>query len=351
MSAIDSTPSRHVHFVARLLATNWPDLEHLTERDVDAQPARFVTGVTNWVLQTYLHVREGLHSAGIKTSISESIRPHCVNVVHRDRLNRLSRAAKHATIVGARADRPPFELSDFEVLQNDVQPLSEHQFYIPFWPQPGLIARDPARGLEIRNVAYMGNTGTTSPWLQSASFRNGLAAMGVNFEIRKKRWSDYSDVDLVIGHRGEAPCMLIHKPASKLINAWLAGSPALLGDEPAYLSLKRDPLDYVSITSAEDVVQAIQKFRADPGLYKRFVTNGFERSRAYTVAQTTERWLRLLLDHALVEDQRVRANKTWPDQLRRLARQKMQSKMFKWQYQREIDRTKRNRQPDELLAN
>jgi hypothetical protein len=348
----DSTSSRHVHFVARLLATNWPDLDRLTEQDINLQPTRFVTGVTNWVLQTYLHVRDKLHDAGVATSISETIRPHCVNVVHRDRLNGLSRAAKHATIVGARADRPPFELADFEVLQNDVQLLEAHQFYIPFWPQPGLIGRDATRGREIRNVAYMGNTGTTSPWLQSPAFSEALHRMGISFEIRKKRWSDYSDVDLVIGHRGEAPCMLVHKPASKLINAWLAGSPALLGDEPAYLSIRRGPLDYVSINSADDVLEAVRRFRQDPGLYDQFIKNGFERSRAFTVTETTERWLRLLLDRALPEDRHVRARKTWADQVRRLALQKLQSKRFKWQYQREILRNKRMHAPEErLLAN
>jgi hypothetical protein len=346
MPAHAAKDSSHVHFVTRRLATDWADIDSLTEDDVNLQEQRFRGGAVNWVLQTYLQVRAGLATAKVTSSIGDAIHPGCVNVVHRDLLNRLSRAAKCATIVGVRADRPPFELADFEVLQNDLHIAPGRQFYIPFWPQPGLIRRDPARGSEIRKIAYMGETGTTSPWLLSDAFRQTLLAIGVELEVRRKRWADYSDVDLVLCHRREAPCMLLQKPASKLVNAWLAGSPALLGDEPAYANIRQSALDYVSIKNASDVLVAIERFRNVPGLYQQVVENGTRRSLEFTVAKTTERWLSLLLGHALPQDASIRASKTWAGQFARFARQKIHSRRFKRQYRKEIEAGKRDTMAD-----
>lgn len=327
---------RHVHFVMRDIARNWPDLAALTEADVDIQPARFRTGVVNWVLQTYLHLREVLESAGVTTSVGESIEPHVVNIVHRDGLNRLSAAARHATIIGVRADRPAFELADFEILQNDVHALQPHQFYIPFWPQPGLIARHTSRAERIENMVYLGNTGTASPWLTETNFLLALGQIGVSFEIRAKKWFDYGNIDLVLAHRAEAPCMVVHKPASKLVNAWLAGTPALLGDEPAYLNLRHSPLDYISVDSPRDVLLAIARLRTQPALYREMIEHGRRRATQFTVEMLRRRWLQVILDVALPQAAEIERRKGWLGQLMRLASQKSQSRAFKWRYRREI---------------
>jgi hypothetical protein len=320
----------------RQLAGNWPDLASLTEADVDSQPARFRTGVVNWVLQTALHLRESLHAAHVTTSISEEILPGAVNIVHRDSYNGLSSAGRRAVIIGVRADRPPFELADFEILQNDVLPLKEHQFSIPFWPQPGLIARHASRGNRIENMVYLGNTGTASPWLTDTPFLLALESIGVSYEIRAKKWFDYGDIDLVLAHRAEAPCMVIHKPASKLVNAWLAGAPALLGDEPAYLNLRHGPLDYISVDSPQDVLMAIARLRQQPELYQEMIAHGHRRAALFTVDMLRRRWLELILDVALPQAEAILKRKTWVDQLARLAAQKTQSRAFKRRYRREI---------------
>jgi hypothetical protein len=328
---------RHVHFVIRDIARSWPDLAELTEADVDRQAPRFRTGVVNWVLQTYLHLAGPLRAADVTTSISEAIVPHAVNIVHRDSLNGLSRAAACATIIGVRADRPAFDLADFEILQNDVHPLLPHQFYIPFWPQPGIIARHTSRGDRIENMVYLGNTGTASPWLTETDFLLALQTIGVSFEIRAKKWFDYGDIDLVLAHRAEAPCMVVHKPASKLVNAWLAGAPALLGDEPAYLNLRHDPLDYLSVDSPHDVLTAIARLRTQPAIYREMIENGHRRATEFTVEMLRRRWLKLILEVALPEAQTIERGKGWFDQLTRLASQKAKSRAFKWRYRREIE--------------
>jgi hypothetical protein len=333
----------------RDLATKWPDLHALTERDVDAQAARFRTGVVNWVLQTYLHLIEPLHAAGVSTSISESVKPGAVNIVHRDSLNGISSEARRATIIGVRADRPPFELADFEVLQNNVQPLDAHQFYIPFWPQPGLQSRDAGRGGRLEHLVYLGNTGTASPWLRDPEFLRSLAGLDMSFEIRAKQWFDYREVDLVLAHRAEAPCMVVHKPASKLINAWLARSVALLGPEPAYLKLRESPLDYLPVDSPAEVLAAIRRLRGEPGLYEAMVAHGQRRGAEFSVDAVRRRWLKLILEVALPQCDEIARSKRWLGQLARLTAQKAQSRMFKWRYRREIAGGRRFTAPPDPL--
>ncbi len=335
----------HVHFVMRDLATKWPDLERLTELDVDVQPERMRTGVVNWVLQTYLHLRQALTERAVTSSVSEHIMPEVINIVHRDSFNSLDAAARRATIIGVRADRPPFMMADLEILQNDVGELLPNQFYIPFWPQPGLIPRSRARAERVEHMVYLGNTGTTSPWLSDPDFLAALTAIGVSFEIRERKWYDYSDIDLTIAHRREAPCMVVYKPASKLINAWFAGTPALLNDEPAYLKLRTDPLDYISIDSTRDVLLAIARLRRDPNLYRAMAERGRLRSAEFTVEATRARWLKVIMEEAIPRDAEIRASKSWIGQAVRLVSQKSQSRMFKLRYRREIESGARYRAP------
>jgi hypothetical protein len=47
-------------------------------------------------------------------------------------------------------------------------------------------------------------------------------------------WHDYSTDDLVLAVRDLTEKDALVKPASKLVNAWIAGVPALLGPEPAF---------------------------------------------------------------------------------------------------------------------
>jgi hypothetical protein len=101
-------------------------------------------------------------------------------------------------------------------------------------------------------------------------------------------------VDLALAVRQESPRVLATKPATKLYNGWLAGVPVLAAPEPAYLELRRDPLDFVAVLRPADVIAAIDDFRARPALYDAMVERGCERARAFDVAATRQRWLDLL---------------------------------------------------------
>lgn len=88
--------------------------------------------------------------------------------------------------------------------------------------------------------------------MKTDAFQDALRQRGVRFVSRfQGEWHDYQHVDAVLAIRDCPPVVLATKPASKLINAWKAGVPALLGPEPAYRELRTSPLDFLEAASAE----------------------------------------------------------------------------------------------------
>jgi hypothetical protein len=86
------------------------------------------------------------------------------------------------------------------------------------------------------------------------------------------------------------------KPATKLINAWRAGAPAVLGPEVAYRELRRSELDYLEAASLAEARAAVERLAGDPQLYRAMVDNGHTRARELSFAATTGRWAELLFE-------------------------------------------------------
>ncbi len=271
----------------------WRDIGALGAGDVDAMPARFRNGVDVWIVQSFLLLRPLLEARGDVVSFGARYPRNAIGVTHWDDLNAYFNGAHRARLIGVRADRSPLYCCARVVAQNDVA-LAPDERFVPHWPQPGLKPRDPARGARIGTVAYFGRAARLPPWLRSPAFRARLEALGVSLEVRESAWDDYRDVDLVIAARRESSLMLARKPASKLTNAWLAGVPALLADEPATAALRRGPLDYLSIEGPEDALAAVARLRDDPSMYRAMVANGAARAAAFTREAVAARWLAVI---------------------------------------------------------
>jgi len=84
-----------------------------------------------------------------------------------------------------------------------------------------------------------------------------------------------------------------YKPASKLVNAWWAEVPALLGPEPAFQELRQSPLDYFEIRSVEDVLRAVAQLKAEPDRYRAMTDNGRQRRVAFSTEQNLRDWVSL----------------------------------------------------------
>ncbi|MCG5502262.1 hypothetical protein, partial [Ectothiorhodospira lacustris] len=256
------------------------DLECL---DVNRDWHYFTTGVKCWCSQTYLQLR----SRGYNVKAVHVPPERGVVCCHADDLHSLlthPACSDAILIVCFRADRPPQLYADFEVVQNQWSAKDARCCFIPHWPQPNLLKRDVSRS-NVKTIGYKGDIGNLHPWFHTKEWLcfmkdNNLiwdldtSSWGGGVMSHFTHWNDYSSVDLVVSVRKDLSSNSYHKPASKLINAWHAGVPAILGSEISCSELRITELDYVEINEVQEIKRAILDLKADNDRYLKMIENG-----------------------------------------------------------------------------
>ena len=293
LPALEPLPSR-VYFVCRSL-DRWADVlrgDDQMPESLDAQPDRVVTHEDMTIVQTFVNLRR----SGLAVRLVDAPRADAFNVVSSLDLQ-ISHHTSQAFIVAFRGDWARPELADLTLTMNGSIATRRTEFPMPHWIQTGLIPRDPSRADRLERLVFKGDLVNLDPRFATDRFRDELAAIGVRFdtqpyvhETKSSGWHDYTDVDAVLAIRAIHPTELATKPASKLINAWAAGVPAVLGNEPAFRELRRDPLDYVEIASPEEAIAALRRLKEQPDEYRAMVDHGAVRAADYTNARIAERW-------------------------------------------------------------
>ena len=269
--------------------------------DLDWQDLRRAREV--WIIQAWNRLRR----AGYRPTMSDQVPRAGIVVYHKEDQRELVRrlpSRASAVLVGVRADFRSCDDADFEVLQNGYYADGCRAFFMPHWPQPGLLARDPARGDRIERIAYKGYVGNLAAEFRTPRWRDFLAAQGMVFENDAilddssdhpilTSFHDYREVDLVLAVR---PGETRHKPASKLVNAWHAGAPALLSPDYAYEEMRESPLDYLAVSDLAEAQTALLRLRREPGLYRAMIEHGQRRAAAFTAEAITRRWAALLYE-------------------------------------------------------
>ena len=280
------------------------DLDTLRTLDPDRDEAALQRGERAWVLQTYLRLARAGHPVEL-AGVAPRDGVIVFHVKQRGFLRRLD-APGRAILLGIRADNRTSGFCDFEVVQNGCFADDRRVFFIPFWPQPALAPRDPGRGGRIERICFKGFVDNLDPAFRTPQFVRALADRGVALEVHgvpwrraadrddHLAWGNYNDVDLVLAVRPPDRRLHTSKPASKLINAWHAGVPALLGPEYAYRELRRGPLDYLEVATPDDALAAVDRLRSDPALYRAMVDNGRQRAGRFTHEAVLDRWVKLL---------------------------------------------------------
>lgn len=293
----------HVHFLVPK-GYLWPSIGSDYQMDIEelARNPRGTIGA--WLIRTFIELRR----SGASVSISDQIKRHAVNVSDAFSFGRRRRLHSEFMLI-ARSDGPIPGLANFVIHQNGLIPDGPAQANIPHWPQPGLVGRDPSRGTRLERLAFKGE-----PWNLDERFRTPevlerLASLGMTLELpdpdrnrNATSWGDYKDSDAVIAVRNlTVPDSLI-KPASKLVNAWFAGIPAILGPEPAFRELRTGPLDYFEVVDADGMFAVLEDLRDKPELYKAVVENGRKRSEAFQPEAIVKKWYEVLA--GAVEEER-----------------------------------------------
>lgn len=287
-----------------------PALAELARLDPDRASAEFRRGERAWVLQSFLRLR----AAGFACDLVGSLPREGLVVFHgkHERWVRADwpRSGPRPVLVGVRADNREPLAAEFEVVQNGRFAAAGRRFWLPHWPQPGLVPRDPARGERIGRAVYKGFLANLHPELRGGRWAEALERRGIEWVVDARAfeagaateraaldWADFSAADLSVAVRPPERKTDFSKPATKLVNAWLAGVPALLGAEYAYREIRRSELDYLEVDAADPVgsaERAVDRLLAEPALYREMVEHGRRRAGEYDVAAVTARWIELL---------------------------------------------------------
>ena len=121
-------------------------LAKLVDLDPDRDWRDFVTTTSAWILQTYLRLKV----AGSNVELRDSLPASGIAVIsagdYREALRHRmqSTGALIAAPLGSYRRRPRF--ADVIIVQNPSEADGKRRLFVPHWPQPGLMSRDPSRG-------------------------------------------------------------------------------------------------------------------------------------------------------------------------------------------------------------
>lgn len=328
-----------INFCSFRKQSEWSAICRLGAPDVDALPDRFIDGIDVWIVQSYLIFKAAKLPFEIR--FSDEIMADAVNILHRDEIH-LKRNLHRGFILGIRADRPPLYMADLTVCQNRFFAAKTNSLYLPQWPQPGLIPRDPKREDKLENIAFFGRRVNLDGRISGVDFQTFLSHRGLRLVHDEKRWHDYREVDASVALRRVPEIEICTKPASKLTNAWLAGVPSVLGDEPAYAELRRHPYDYLAVASPQDVLAALDRLRQKKE-YSKFKDQARRRAREFTREKTLREWVALLEKTVIPAylSARASAGERKIQMLLRTLRQHVATKIWKCRWRRQQARIAR----------
>lgn len=289
-----------VYFVNRNL--DWfPELINQSDSRLPADlfPTfeKCIEGDEIWAIETYLFLK----LRGLDVHLVRHPVPHQICIVPYQSLSIKDRPYR-SYVVACRIDGAKPAICEQQTVLNQLCVQDPSCHYLVQWPQTFLIPRKAGRGSQLTHLTFKGTLNNLDSQFRDTNFLQQLQDIGVRLEVTPNIpkcqlfnfWRDYSEADAVLAIRRLARHQFALKPPIKLINAWFAGCPALLGPEPAYRDLRRSHLDYFEVRSPDDVVNALRQLKENPKLYTAMVENGFERAQAFTVDQLCREWRNFL---------------------------------------------------------
>ncbi|PSB22413.1 hypothetical protein C7B61_19360 [filamentous cyanobacterium CCP1] len=290
-----------VYFVNKN-ADKFGDLMNGSPLPSDLKPyyEKCIDGTDIWTVQTYLHLRQrGLNVHLVPDCIPNQI---CVVAYHHLFIRDM---AFNSYVVACRLDSARPEICEQQTVLNPTNVMSETDHFMPHWPQPILKPRDRSRGAKVETLDFKGNTLNLAEPFRTDAFHQQLNDLGIRLVLdsanaadkslsQYQSWGDYTQSDVVLAVRNLTEYDFTLKPAIKLINAWHAGCPALLGVEPAYQAVRRSELDYIEVRTPDEAIAALSRLKNEPDLYNAMVENGFKRAEEFSTDRIAEQWRDLL---------------------------------------------------------
>lgn len=260
---------------------------------IDSEHQRFTNSAWAWIAQTAVLLRD----AGLPVSMGPELRPDAVNLGLAADLRRLPRTAD-CFRVSIDADQLRARWSNAFIVQNKAQ-AGRRAYWVPHWPQPGLLKRDPDRR-GFKNVVFFGLARNLEH--EEAWWREVCGQFGMQFSVRQPaQWHDYRDVDIAVGIRQFGRKKFSNKPPTKLFNAWLAGCVFIGGADSAYRQVGVAGRDHLLASDETGLRQHLERLAGDPELACKLIAEGKERvAQVGCRTTTTIRWVELLKGKSIV---------------------------------------------------
>jgi len=300
-----------VVFVSERLESRWQELvEHPECPPISSFPSnRFLVLEDIWVVSTYIRLRR----AGLDVQIASVPRDGAINVVCAPR-SLLRCPPRAGVVVAIRADRARQTWGDLNLVQNPLNIRGPFDWLIDHWPQPNILPRRRDRGHRVERVGILSPTSSIAPQLRDPGFALELERRGFELVVRTDgaTWNDYSDLDVQVAYRTGPAALLRSKPATKIIQSWIARCPAVTGVEPCFRVMGRPGVDYLEAASARDVIKCLEALRDHPEQYQAIVENGARRAPLHDERAVLGQWVAFLRGPASTLMRSVSARRPGP---------------------------------------
>ena len=246
-----------------------------------------------WLYQTWLRLRR----VGFETRLVHQIPKEGILVTLTGFLPEKFRPPGRLLVAGVVADSLPHPGAQLQIVQNSVHARRlPGAVFMPHWPNPGLVPRDTSRGDRFERICFYGDSSNLASELSSAAWKKELQkTTGAELEIRASdRWHDYSDADAVLAVRCFSNARLLHKPATKLYNAWLARVPFVGGMDSAYAGDGTPGTNYLRASSPQEVIDCLSMLKHSPERRRELVRQGNKMTTEFSSEAICNRWTKLL---------------------------------------------------------
>jgi hypothetical protein len=258
---------------------------------------------------TFMHLRD----AGFPCVLTSELPSSGIVLAHSDFWPHRQVGGGGLFVVEIKPDRKlTARRPDFVIVQSAGDPMFRSALgrkgsvaFMHFWPQPGIVPRDDSRQGRVETACYMGNAQNMLDAPDRARLAGELRGLGIAFSIPEiPAWHDFSRCDLVVAvrhlshfrRRADPMFDVARKPPTKLVNAWIAGVPAILSPDPAYEAIRTSDLDYIRATGVREIVAAAKSLQRDPGLYDAMVANGRQRMAEFGIDRIVADWRQVIDD-------------------------------------------------------
>jgi len=232
----------------------------------------------SWIYQTWAELRELCPVELVTEMPDEGIIITLGNFLHTG-----FRAGPSQFVAAVVADFLPHPGAQVQILQNAAHARRlPGAIFMPHWPQPNLVPRNPLRGPVVETAAFFGDPANLAPEIADGKFSALLEReTGVRLEMRGAgQWHDFSNTDLVLAIRDFSRAAHLGKPATKLYNAWLAGVPLIGGCDSAFAAEGTRGTDYLVAGSPAECLSLIAGLKENPAAWTAIANAGKTRAAA-----------------------------------------------------------------------